>query len=48
MAELTVLSMTDRVHIDSRRLGEIVDELGETAAHTVLTLALEQLAQGLD
>ena len=48
MAELTVLSMTDRVHIDSRRLGEIVDELGETAAHTVLTLALEQLAQGLE
>ncbi len=47
MAELTVLTMTDKVHIDSRRLGEIVDELGETAAHDVLTLALEQLARGL-
>lgn len=47
MAKLTLLTMTDKVHIDSRRLGEIVDELGETAAHDVLTLALEQLARGL-
>lgn len=47
MAELTVLTMTEKVQIDSRRLAEIVDELGETAAHDVLTLALEQLARGL-
>ncbi|HHW33524.1 MAG TPA: hypothetical protein GXX24_05215 [Paracoccus solventivorans] len=47
MAELTVLTMTEKVRIDSRRLAEIVDELGETAAHDVLTLALEQLARGL-
>lgn len=47
MEELTVLTMTEKVQIDSRRLAEIVDELGETAAHDVLTLALEQLARGL-
>lgn len=47
MAELTVLTMTEKVQIDSRRLAEIVDELGETAAHDVLALALEQLARGL-
>ena len=48
MGNLTVLTMTDRVQIDSRRLAEIVDELGETAAHDVLTMALEQLARALD
>ncbi|WP_234450753.1 hypothetical protein [Paracoccus sp. MC1862] len=47
MADLMVLSMQEAVQVDARRLAEIVDELGETAAHNVICVALEQLAQGL-
>lgn len=47
MANLMVLTMQEPVHVDARRLAEIVDELGETAAHSVICVALEQLAQGL-
>ena len=47
MAKLTVLSVQEPVHVDARRLAEIVNELGETAAQDVICVALEQLAQGL-
>lgn len=47
MANLMVLTMQEPVQVDARRLGEIVDELGETAAHNVICVALEQLAQAL-
>ena len=47
MADLTVLAMQEPVRVDARRLGEIVDELGETAAHNIICVALEQLAQAL-
>lgn len=47
MASLMVLTMGEAVHIDARRLAEIIDELGETAAHGVICMALEQLAQAM-
>lgn len=47
MVNLMVLTMQEPVHVDARRLAEIVDELGETAAHSVICVALEQLAQAL-
>ena len=47
MANLMVLSVQEPVQVDARRLAEIVDELGETAAHDVICMALEQLAQAL-
>ena len=47
MVNLMVLTMQEPVQVDARRLGEIVDELGETAAHNVICVALEQLAQAL-
>lgn len=47
MANLMVLSVQEPVQVDARRLAEIVDELGETAAHDVICVALEQLAQAL-
>lgn len=42
-----VLAVQEPVRVDARRLSEIVDELGETAAHDVICVALEQLAQAL-
>lgn len=47
MANLTVLAVQEPVRVDARRLGEIVDELGETAAHNIICAALEQLAQAM-
>ena len=47
MGNLMVLAVQEPVRVDARRLSEIVDELGETAAHDVICVALEQLAQGL-
>ena len=47
MANLMVLAVQEPVHVDARRLSEIVDELGETAAQDVICVALEQLAQAL-
>lgn len=47
MGNLTVLAMQEPVRIDVRRLGEIMDELGETAAQTIICAALEQLASAL-
>lgn len=42
-----VLAVQEPVQVDARRLNEIVDELGETAAQDVICVALEQLAQTL-
>lgn len=47
MANLTVLAVQEPVRVDARRLGEIVNELGETAAHNIICAALEQLAQAM-
>lgn len=42
-----VLAMHEAVLVDTQRLGEIVDELGETAAQNIICAALEQLAAAL-
>ena len=47
MGNLMVLAMHEAVLVDTRRLGEIVDELGETAAQNIICAALEQLAAAL-
>lgn len=47
MAQITALAVSEPVRVDSRRVGDIVTELGETAAHNVIGLALEQLAGAL-
>lgn len=44
MAQITALAVTEPVRVDARRVGDIVGELGETAAQNVIGLALEQLA----
>ena len=47
MAQIMALAVSEPVRVDSRRLGDIVTELGETAAQNVIGLALEQLATAL-
>ena len=47
MGNLTVLAMQEPVQVDVRRLGEIVNELGESAAQTIICAAMEQLAAAL-
>lgn len=47
MAQITALAVFEPVRVDSRRVGDIVTELGEAAAQTVIGLALEQLAAAL-
>ena len=47
MAQIMALAVSEPVRVDSRRLGDIVTELGETAAQNVIGLALEQLAAAL-
>lgn len=47
MAQITALTVDEPVRVDSRRVGDIVNELGEVAAQNVITAALEQLAQAL-
>ena len=47
MAQITSLAITEPVRVDARRVGDIVGELGETAAQNVIGLALEQLAVAL-
>ena len=47
MAKLARLDITEDVRFDGRRMGEIVDELGESTAESVICAALEQLANGL-
>ena len=47
MVQITALSVSETVRVDTRRVGDIVSELGETTAQNVIGLALEQLATGL-
>ena len=47
MATLARLDITEDVRFDGRRLGAIMDELGESTAESVICAALEQLANGL-
>lgn len=47
MAQITALAVSETVRVDARRVGDIVNELGETAAQNVIGLALEQLASAL-
>lgn len=44
MAQIKALPVSEPVRVDGRRVGDIVSELGETAAHSVIGLALEQMA----
>ena len=44
MAQIMALAVSEPVRVDARRVGDIVTELGETAAQNVIGLALEQLA----
>lgn len=46
--KLARLEITEAVSFDGRRLGAIVDELGEGAAEQVISAALEQVANGID
>ncbi|WP_234464166.1 hypothetical protein [Paracoccus caeni] len=47
MAYIRALALSESVKVDTRRVGDIVRELGETAASNVIGLALEQLASAL-
>lgn len=47
MAQISALPISEAVRVDSRRVAEIVAELGETSAQHVIGLALEQLAAAL-
>ncbi|WP_405402212.1 hypothetical protein [Paracoccus sp. Ld10] len=47
MAQISALAISEVVRVDSRRVAEIVAELGETSAQHVIGLALEQLAAAL-
>lgn len=47
MAEITALAVSETVRVDTRRVADIVGELGEEAALNVIGLALEQLATAL-
>ena len=47
MAQIRTLPVTEPVRVDVRRVGDIVNELGESAAQNVIELALEQLAGAL-
>ncbi|MDO5703617.1 MAG: hypothetical protein Q4G49_00875 [Paracoccus sp. (in: a-proteobacteria)] len=47
MAHVTALAVNEPVRVDARRVGDIVNELGEAAAQNVIGLALEQLATAL-
>lgn len=47
MTDLAVLGVAESVHVDAHRLRDLVSELGEDAARTMIALALEQLARAL-
>lgn len=47
MGGLMVLSMHEKPRVDTRRVAEILHELGDTAGQSVICVALEKLAQGL-
>lgn len=44
MAQVTALAVDEAIRVDARRVGDIVNELGESAAENVIVMALEQLA----
>ncbi|WP_299908160.1 hypothetical protein [uncultured Paracoccus sp.] len=44
MARVTALAVDEAIRVDARRVGDIVNELGESAAQNVIVMALEQLA----
>ncbi len=47
MTKIAILSVDEAVRIDIQRLGQIINELGETTAAQVIGAALEQLALAL-
>ena len=47
MNQVTNLALNEPVRVDARRVGDIINELGEIAAQNVIGLALEQLAGAL-
>lgn len=47
MGEVASLSVTEPVRVDSRRVRDIVAELGDAAAEGVVQLALEQMASSV-
>lgn len=47
LVHISALVISEAVRVDSRRVADIIGELGETAAQNVIGLALEQLAGAL-
>lgn len=47
MVKATRLPVDEAVQIDTQRLGDIIRELGEPAARSMIGLSLEQLSAGL-
>lgn len=47
MVQVTALAVNEAIQVDARRVGDIVNELGEMAAQNVISLALEQMAVSL-
>lgn len=47
MGYVTALAVDEPVRVDARRVGDIVNELGQVAAQNVIGMALEQLAGAL-
>lgn len=47
MTKIAVLAVEDDINIDQRRISEIVAELGDHAAHSLIGVALEHLALAL-
>ena len=47
MVQIMALAVSEPVSVDVRRVGDIVNELGESAAQNVIEMALEQLASAL-
>ncbi|AGT10299.1 hypothetical protein [Paracoccus aminophilus] len=45
MEKVAILEVDEEINVDGRRIGEIVAELGETAAQSLLVSALEHLAE---
>lgn len=43
-SNVAILAVVEEVSIDQRRIAEIVGELGQSAAHTLMQSALEHLA----
>lgn len=48
MAQISALAVDEAVRVDARRVGDIVNELGEATATNVIGMALEQLAAALE